>query len=399
MLDWLLISRNQAEERYRSLPAPTAQDENYRFTNLDFPAGSVLTGKSPLPADLSTLDEEECALLTVSGEEAKLQGEAPGVLFTDLLRAAVLGSESMRTRLGDGKLFPQDKFAQLTAARWKNGTFLHVPAGVKLAKPVRSTSILDGKEDQTRNLVILEEGAEAVFIQEVYSEEGDRQAGELTEIRLGKNAKLHWVILQRYGAGTRAFVRQRLDLESDSELKVTPLHFGGALVQTRQEVHLDEGAFLDLLGSARGDGNQHFDFWLDLDHFGSRSKSEMEMGFVMGDSSRAVFNGLIQVRKGTKDCNANQKSKSLLLGTKATVHAIPKLIIQTDEVKCSHGASVSSVNLEQVHYLQSRGINRVEAERMIVRGFTEPVLDRLPTEGLVARAEAALDLKRGAWLQ
>jgi Fe-S cluster assembly protein SufD len=125
----------------------------------------------------------------------------------------------------------------------------------------------------------------------------------------------------------------------------------------------------------------------------------MEMGFVMGDSSRAVFNGLIQVRKGTNDCNSNQRSKSLLLGGKATVHAIPKLIIQTDAVKCSHGASVSSVNPEQIHYLQSRGISRSEAESMIIRGFTEPVLERLPTEGLAARAEAALDQKRGAWLQ
>lgn len=399
MLNWLDIARNQAEERYRSLPAPTPKDENFRFTNLDFPQGSVITGAAAIPVDLSSLDEEEQALLTISGEEAEIKGEAPGVLFTDLMRAAVLGSESMRTRLGDGKLFPQDKFAQLTAARWKNGAFLHVPAGVKCEKPLRVAAVASGAEDQSRNLIILEEGAEAIFIQESYSEEGDRLAGELTEVRLGKNAKLHWVILQRLGAGTRALIRQRIDLAPGAELKVTPMHFGGSLVQVRQEAHLDEESSLELLGAARGDGNQHFDFWLDVDHFGSKSMSQMEMGFVMGDSSRAVFNGLIQVRKGTVECNSNQKSKSLLLGGKATVHAIPKLIIQTDAVKCSHGASVSSVNPEQVHYLQSRGISRAEAESMIIRGFTEPVLDRLPTEGLAARAEAALDQKRGAWLQ
>ena len=77
------------------------------------------------------------------------------------------------------------------------------------------------------------------------------------------------------------------------------------------------------------------------------------------------------------------------------VHAIPKLIIKTDAVKASHGASVSSVSFEQLHYLQSRGIPRAEAERMIVRGFTEGVVERLPGEDLQGRADALLDQKQG----
>jgi Fe-S cluster assembly protein SufD len=399
MLDWLTIARNQAEERYRSLPLPSAQDENFRFTNVDLAAEGLAAESARVPSELSALEEDEGALLTITGEEAELKGEVPSMLFTDLLRAAVLGSESMRTRLKDGNLFPQDKFAQLSSARWKNGVFMHVPAGVKLAKPLRAATVASEGENHFRHLVILEDGAEAVLIQESFSEAGERIASELTEVRLGRGAKLHWIVLQRYGEGTKAILRQRLDLAPDSELKITPLHVGGGLVQVRQEARLEEEASLELLGAARGDGIQHFDFWLDVEHAGSRSKSEMELGFVMGDSSRAVFNGLIRVNKGTEECNSSQKSKSLLLGNKATVHAIPKLIIQTDAVKCSHGASVSSVNPEQVHYLQSRGISRSEAESMIIRGFTEPVVDRLPTEGLQARAEAALDQKRGSWLQ
>lgn len=398
MSNWLEIARNQAEERYRSLPEPTPKDENFRFTKFDLPA-AFAGAVGDAPAELTTLDEEEGALLSLTGDEATLHGEAPGALFTDLFRATMMGSDSLRNRLKDGDLFLQDKFAQLTAARWQNGAFLHVPAGVKLAKPVRAAHHVGRGEEHQRNLILLEEGAEAVFIQESFSGAGDRFASELTEVRLGKNAKLHLVVLQRLGEGTRAIVRQRLELGEGAELKVTPVHLGGALVQVRQEARLGASSFLELEGAARGDGTQHFDFWLDADHAADRARSEMNFRFVMGGSSRAVFNGLLQIRKGANDCEASQKSKSLLLGTKATVHAIPKLIIQTDAVKCSHGASVSNVSAEQVHYLQSRGINRSEAESMIVRGFTETVLVRLPTESLHGRAEAALDKKQGSWLQ
>lgn len=400
MLDWLSISRNQAEERFRSLPVPTMKDENYRFTKLELPAlGALQASDGKIPTELATLDDEELALLTLQGEKAKVTGSVPGVHFTDLLQAVVLGSEVLRTRLKNEDLFAQDKFAQLSSARWKNGVFLHVPAGVKLAKPVRLVHIPMDSEEHARNLIILEDGAEAILISESFSAQENAFIGELTEIRLGRGARLHWVVLQRYEPSTTVVARQRAELAEGAELKVTPLHLGGGSVQVRLETVLAADASLELSGAARGDGSQHFDFWLDADHQGSRSKSQMDFCFVMGASSKAVFNGLIQIRKNAVDCNASQKSKSLLLGAKATVHAIPKLIIQHDAVKCSHGASISNVNPEQVHYLQSRGISKIEAERMIVRGYTEPVLGRLPTEGLYSRAELAIDLKSGGRLQ
>lgn len=399
MLEWLEIARNQAEERYRSLPLPSAKNENFRFSKLELPEGQAVSNEGEkVPVELSSLDEEEGALLSLHGEDSSFFGLAPGALFTDMLRAAVLGSDLMRARFKDSTLFAQDKFAQLTAARWRNGVFLHVPAGVKLEKPLRATVMASGSEDHSRNLFLLEEGAEATFIFESFSAESNAFSGELTEIRLGRGAKLHLVVLQRFSSNTTAVIRQRAEIGEGAELRVTPFHLGGAATQVRLESILAEEASLELVGAARGDSSQQFDFWLDADHQGSRSKSEMSFSFVMGDSSKAVFNGLIQIRPQAADCVASQKSKSLLLGLKATVHAIPKLIIQTDAVKCSHGASVSNVNPEQIHYLQSRGIPKVEAERMVVRGFTEPVLDRFPMEGLHGRAEAALDKKEG-WLQ
>ncbi|RZA09461.1 MAG: Fe-S cluster assembly protein SufD [Proteobacteria bacterium] len=399
--EWLEIARNQAEERYRSLPLPTAKDEAFRFTPIaDLDSNGGETGGA-VGLELSTLDPEEAALLLLNGEEASLQGSAPGLVFTDLLKAVTLGIDHVRARLRDSAaVFAGDKFAQLSSARWRNGAFLHVPAGVKVAKPLRAATAVTDSEEHSRFLIVLEEGAEATFVQESWSPEGDRLATELTEVRLGKNSKLHWVQVQRYGSGTKAMVRQHVELGEGSDLKITPIHLGAGKIQVRQEIVLSgEGSQVEVEGAARGSGNQHFDFWMDIDHAASRTKSQTNFWFVMGDASRSIFNGLIHIRKHAQDCEAGQRAKSLLLGTKATVHAIPKLIIQTDAVKCAHGASVSSVNPEQVHYLQSRGISKPEAERMIVRGFTEPVLVRLPTEELQARAEAALDRKQGGLLQ
>ena len=400
--DWLEIARNQAEERYRSLPMPSTKDEAFRFTPVaDLEERDLTVAEEKPAAELTTLDPEEAALLSLHGEEASLQGKASGAVFTDLLKAVILGVDHVRTRLQtSAQLFANDKFAQLTNARWRNGAFLHVPAGVRIVQPLRAASAVTGAEEHTRNLIVLEESAEATFVQEVWSPEGDRLATDFTEVRLGKNARLHWVQVQRYGSGTKAMVRQHVELAEGADLKVTPVHLGAGKIQVRSETCLlGERSNFEMEGAARGSGTQHFDFWLDVDHVAPKSNSQVNFWFVMGDASRSIFNGMIQIRKNAPDVSASQKAKSLLIGTKATVHMIPKLIIQTDAVKCAHGASISSVNPEQVHYLQSRGISKPEAERMIVRGFTEPVLVRLPTEELQARAEAALDRKQGGLLQ
>jgi Fe-S cluster assembly protein SufD len=392
--DWLQIARNQAEERFRSLPFPGAKDENFRFTALDYKALSG-PASGTIPAAISALDEEEGAVLVLEGDEGEVKGQLPGALFTDLLRSATLGSDAVRLRLKESDLFRDDKYAQLTSARWRNGAFLHVPAGVKLQKPVRFAACAMSPEEHFRHLIVLEEGAEATVIQECWSDEEPRFVGELAEIKLGRGSRLHWIVMQTNGSSTDSVVRQKIELGPDAELRYTPLHLGGRTTQVRQESRLaGDGARFETNGAARGGANQHFDFWLDVRHDSPRTNSKMDYWFVMAGKSRGVFNGQVEVKHGASDCESSQRSKSLLLG-QGVVHTIPKLLIKTDAVKAAHGASVSSVSFEQLHYLQSRGITRVEAERMIVRGFTEGVVERLPTEGLRARADFALDQKQG----
>ena len=405
MQDWLNIARNQAEERFRSLPMPSPKDENFRNTSLEDLRVGATTGApaaalGTIPAELSARDEEECALLSLRGEEAHFDGQCPGAMFVDLNQAVLRDMDGVRALLRDPAAFRDDKFAQLTAARWSNGAFLHVPAGVKLSQPVRVATAATETEVHQRHVVQLGEGAEATIFLENWSASANEIVGEWIDLRLAKDAKLHWVLLQRFGENTKAVLRQRVEIAEGAELKITPVHLGGKKIQVRQEVELlGDSASLQVEAAASGIRDQHFDFWLDVRHAAPRTLSEMNYWFVMNEKARAVFNGMVHILPGAADCSASQKSKSLLLSPKATVHSDPKLIIQHDAVKCSHGASISSVSPEQIHYLQSRGITRTEAERMIVRGFTEHVFARVPNESFQARVSAELDGKEGGMLQ
>ncbi len=398
-MHWLELAKNQAEERFRALPLPGAKDENFRFTPL---ADLKLDGHAEslaAPSASIALEAEESSLLFLQGGLVTHSGGTPGMTITDLTTAAKQEAPAVQQALRDEALFAEDKFAQLTAARWENGAFVHLPRGKKLEKALRIALHATKSEEFQRHLIVLEEGAEAVLLQESWGDETERFVGELVDVRLGKNAKLHWVIVQRHGSETQGMLRHQLRLDAGAELEITNIHLGGKKIQVREEAHLGAGASFVLEGAARGEREQHFDFWLDVQHEGRASKSRSEFSFVMADRAKAVFNGLVHIFPKAPQTEASQKCKSLLLSSKATVHAIPKLVIQTDDVKCSHGASVANVNFEQLHYLQSRGISKQEAERMIVLGFTEPVLARIPSEGMYARAAAALEQKIGGVLQ
>ena len=385
MQDWLEVLRNQAEQRFQSLPLPSGKEENFRFTPLTLPSLGEAK-ESHLKEAMG--DENSC--LVIDQTSAKKIGESNGI-FLDIQKASVLHPELLRQKWKNDA-FAEDKFSQLIFSRWKNGTYFQLASGKK-EEVLRTHSLVAPGENYYRHLIVLEDGAEATWIQECSGTEDEAFLGEYVEVQLGKGAKLHWVQLERLGGNTKGIFRQKIVAGEGSQLKITPLYVGGSLAQSRWDFQLQQDSEIELFGSARGEGNQHFDFWMDVHHVGSRSKSAMNFHFVMGGGSKGIFNGLIHIPKTSFDCDASQKSKSLMLGPKATVHAIPKLIIQTDQVKCSHGASVSSINPEQLHYLRSRGIPAGEAEKMIVSGFTEPVLERFPVESARGRAEAALERK------
>ena len=395
--------KKQAEARFQALPMPEAKDENFRFTNLEnfvFPnSESKNEPHGKLPQEFQVCDEGEEILLTVQNENAKKvfakAAKKQDIYFTDLLTAAEEKPELLQKYLPLAKDFEKDKFAQLTAARWQNGAFLFISKNTSVELPLRA-ALWKGKDNfYYRNIIVLEEGAQAKFIEELSGDDTDSLVAGSTEIFLGENAQLSYAQVQRLGRETKFFQRQYVHVGKNSHALLTPIYLGGKKGQVRQDIHYEaEGGNVEIKGAARGDHEQHFDFWMNANHEVPNTSSALDFWFVMADKARAIFNGMIRITHEGANTSAYQKCRSLMLSPKATVHAIPKLEIATDAVKCSHGASVSMINPEQVHYLQSRGIPREEAEQMIIRGFTEFVMERLPTEALYERVDALLSAKQ-----
>jgi Fe-S cluster assembly protein SufD len=370
---WLAGRRAAARERYATLPVPTNREEAWRFTNL--------RGFDPDAFD------QEPLRLTLSDDELP-----DGVIFTRLAQAAVDHPELVErhygTVVGDG-----DKFAAGNAARWSDGVLVHVPRGVEVTVPLRASVELpgEGAAQYYRALVVLEQGARATFVEEISSD----AAGYLNvvvELVVGDGATLEYVTVQEHEAGARQFGTHRATVGRDAELDWVVIGLGGARAKSRFESYLaDQGANVKVTGAYFLRGDEHGDFDTTQEHAAPNTTSDLFFKGVLAESARAVWRGVIRVDKGAQRTDAYQENRNLLLSRDAHADSIPGLEIEANDVRCTHGATVGQIDKLQVFYLMSRGLDRAEAERLIVRGFFQPVLDRIRSDTVRESLSSALD--------
>ncbi|MEJ7655039.1 MAG: SufD family Fe-S cluster assembly protein [Chloroflexia bacterium] len=171
---------------------------------------------------------------------------------------------------------------------------------------------------------------------------------------------------------------------------------GGKFTKGNVEAELrQKGASCEMLGLYFGDESQFFDYHTVQDHAAPNCTSDLLFKGVMTGKSRAVFSGLIRVRPGSNKTDAYQTNRNLLLSDTSRADSIPNLEIETNDVKCSHGASIGPIDKEQLFYLMSRGLVKRDAERMIVDGFFDPIVKRIPLEGVRERLQEAVEQKMG----
>ena len=156
---------------------------------------------------------------------------------------------------------------------------------------------------------------------------------------------------------------------------------------------LGPGANSEMLGLYFGDGDQHFDFNTSQDHTEPNTGSDLLYKGALDGDSRAVFRGIIRVFPGAQRTDAYQTNRNLLLSTGARADSLPNLEIEADDVKCSHGATIGELDAEAKFYLMSRGLDRVQAERLVVLGFLGEVLSKLPLGGVVEKVTGVIEEK------
>ena len=397
---WMQERRLDAWKIYKSLPMPTYQDEEWRRTDLralklndiaPFAEGATAV-KSLLPQ--SERDETFAGVLGMrDGErvEHTLRDDlrSQGVIFTDLRSAVAEHGDLVRKHFMTRCVPPNDsKFAALHAAFWQNGVFLYVPRGVMVAEPFRViiSAALRGSASLTHTLVVLDEGAQATLVEDALSDETTEQglSSRVVELILECGSILHYVGTQRLGRAVYDFHTERVLLGRDTTATLQTIELGSRLTKGRVEAILaGDGASVKLRGLYIADGKQHMDRYTLQDHRAASGVSDLLFKGVVTDEARSVFSGLIRVLPAGKGTAAYQQNRNLLLSRKARADSIPNLEIgANDIIGCSHGATVGKVDEEQLFYLMCRGLSRVEATRLIVEGFVDPLVAMVPVAGL-----------------
>jgi len=247
-------------------------------------------------------------------------------------------------------------------------------------------------------VIALERGSRATVIEEYvsYGEPGTAVVVPVTEITVGEAADLHLATLNRWGSNVHHFGVERARLSRDARFHWTFAALGGKLVKMDMEIHLEgEGAEGKFSGCYFGDASQHFDFHTFQNHAVGHSTSDLLFKGALRDRARMIYQGLIRVHKNAQRSDAYQANRNLILSDKARADSIPSLEIEANDVRCTHGATVGQVDEEQRFYLMARGLNKHDAERLIISGFFEPVLERIPSPTLRALVTEAMDRKAG----
>jgi Fe-S cluster assembly protein SufD len=276
----------------------------------------------------------------------------------------------------------EDKLTAHNAAVWKHGLLVRVPAGVELEKPlyVRVASSTDGGAMFWRLLVVAEEGSRFSLIEEAASESPELSAytNAAVELFVEPTAKLEYVSIQNLSRETWHFATHRARVERDAELDWVAGGFGSRKGKIRIENDLaGPGATSRVTGAYLGDGGQHLDYDTLQKHLAPNTTSDFAFKGVLRDEATAVWRGMIRVAKDAQKTNAYQENRNLLLSPKAHADSIPGLEILANDVRCTHGATVSQVNRDELFYCMARGISRSEAELLIVRGFYQEIFDRI----------------------
>ncbi len=414
---WLRERRLAAWERFQALPMPDPYQEEWR--RLDHSRIGVngvrpfagAPGPVSRPADLPAAmrapwdeREETAGRVLQHNSEVVHQGldetlRAQGVVFSDLHTAARDHEGLVRERLGTVVPDGEWKYVALNAALWSGGAFVYVPRGVEIELPLTfGVGVTEpGLAVFPRLLVIAERDARVTLIDEAWSPtlEGRGFASGVVELFADDGAAIRYVNVQRWGRHVNNFATIRARLGRDAQFLAIMVGIGGDITRHTLEVTLDQpGARSEFLGVSFGDGSQHFDYTTLQDHIAEHTVSDLLFKAALKDRAQDVWYGVVRIRPTAHNAEANQTSRNLLLSDHARAAPIPILEIEAwDVTRCSHGATAGPVDPEQLFYLQSRGIPRPEAERLLVEGFFADVLERIPSEALRGRVARALDEK------
>lgn len=410
--DWASALRREAWQRFMETPMPSRTHEHWRRTDISHLRLEEIMPTVPTrtPALPDWLEETiRVGARRVAGTLAFVDGalayshvtdslRKQGVLFTDWAQAVHSHPDTVRRAMEQLDYDPADeKFTAMARAYATGGTVLLVPAGVRLTLPLQTFfTATNATAVFPHTLVLLEEGSRVTLLDGLLSPDLPTRAfgSGVADLILGEGAELTYVLFQQWGRGMEYFHHQRAVLGRDSHLTTITVALGASLSKaTIESVLCSPGAVSDMLGVVFGDDNQHFDHHTVQLHTVGNTTSDLLFKVALEGQAYSAYSGLIRIEPGAQKANAYQRNENLVLSRQAHAETLPNLEIEANDVRCTHGATVAPVDTEQMFYLMSRGLAPRDANRLIVEGFLQPVLDRISAKSLREMVSAKVDEK------
>ena len=382
---WLLEHRLAALERYLATPAPTGHEEEWRrFPLKDLPSSRL--------ADLPDVDHPPTEYSSVP-----LTAAHHGLIFDRMLNVANEHPDLAKRWLPTGEgMASHTAFRALADALFAHGsTFLYVPAGLHVELPLElHKRWAAGNEPIVfRTIVVAEANSSVTLVEETSSEAGGpRIAVPSLQVYAGPGAQIRYVGIHNFAEDVWEIGQQRTVSARDSVVASFNVMVGSA--RTKLGVESDirgDGAEVKLYGLVAAGGTQRIDInsFQRLD--GKASTSDLLYMSALYGSAKAVNYGVVRVEPTSSMTGSYQECRNMLLSDKAGADPIPVLEILTNDVaRCGHGATAGAVDADEMFYVMSRGLPRMEAEQMLVRGFFQRVVEKIPQPQVRAKVLAAL---------
>lgn len=408
-LPWLRKLRQDAFARFCEVGFPTTHDEDWRFTKVSAiaqtPFHLARNGRTqPSQKDLEPCRAAgiACQLVFVNGRfarELSLLGKLPNEVKVSSLADEISSNPgAIEPHLGRYLDVHRDAFCALNTAFVDDGAYVHIPRGTLVQEPIYLLFVSTGDDvpsmSHPRNLLVAEEDSQATFVEDYVSlDDGAMFCNTVTELIAGDHTVLSHYMIEREHKEASNISTLRIQQAKSSNVVSHSVLLGGGLVRNNvQPVLAGEGGECLINGLFVGDGHQHLDNYMLVEHASPHCGSRQFYNGILDGHAHGVFHGRIIVHKDAQKTDAKQTNRNLLLSDDAQIDTKPQLEIYADDVKCTHGATIGQIEGDALFYLRSRGIDEVSARKLLLFAFASECLDRMKQgpvrkhiEGLINR--------------
>lgn len=405
--------RHDAIEQAVALPFPLLEKmriDRWNWKNRGtYRPGKRCTHREQLPAHVLERLDPHTSNVIVQHNSAVIYTELDkahqeqGVILCDLAQAIDQHGETVRQRLFGAIPVGEDQLTAWHAAVWNGGVYLYVPSKVTLPEPIQIILFLDDAEATfaPHILVVAEQDSRVQLVMHVMSTHASAQTPQPTlvtstmmEVFAQPRSHVHIALVHEMGEHITEVCYRRAVIGQDATVQwvIGELSDGWSIADT-QSLLLGPRAQSEMHVIGLGSQEQRIHQTTRAVHRGKASESNMVTRVVMRQSATAIINGITKIEHGATRANGQQTERILMLSPTARGDANPILLIDEDDVKAGHAASVGQVNPEQIYYLMSRGIPRKEAERLLIQGFLAPTIAAIPMERVRTQLTSRVERK------